>query len=254
MSSPTSIPEPLPPQPPQEPALSEPARLVNVFIAPSKTFIDIRRNASWWVPWLLVSIVQVAFGFAFSQKIGWDSVIEKQWEKSPTMSARLASMKPEEKERAMEQGAKVASYFGYAAPIFGIIYLVLAGAIAMAIFNFGFGAEIPFKQSMATFAYAGLPLLIFSALAVVTMFVTSTPDTFNINNPLATNPGYFLDPKNSKLLYWLGSSLDVFGLWVVGLLGLGYSIASNKKVKVGPAIAVFAVLYLLFKGFGAFNA
>ena len=254
MSTPTATPEPLPPQPTQEPALSEAARLANVFIAPSKTFLDIRRNASWWVPWLLTALLQIAFSYTFSQKIGWETVIEKSWEKSPTMSARLASMKPAEKERAMEQGTKVASYIGYAAPIFGLLYLVVGGAILMAIFNFGFGAEVPFKQSMAVLAYGGLPLLIFSVLAILTMYVTSTPDTFNINNPLATNPGYFLDPQNSKLVYWLGSCLDVFAIWAIAVLGIGYSVVSNKKVKTVAACAVIAVIYVLIKGVGAINA
>src|ERR1051326_4101788 len=100
------------------------------------------------------------------------------------MSARWNSMKPEQKEAAMEQGAKIAGYIGYAAPITILIYYVLAAAIAMAIFNFGFGAEVPFKSSMAVFAYSSLPLLIFWSLAIVTMYATSSPETFNINNPL----------------------------------------------------------------------
>ena len=254
MSSATSIPEPPPPAPEPPQALSEPQRLVNVFVAPSKTFEDIRRNASWWVPWLLAALLQIGFSYTFAQKIGWDTVIEKQWEKSPTMSARLNSMTPEQKERAMEQGAKVAGYIGYAAPVTLVIYFVLAGAIAMAIFNFGFGAEVPFKQSVAVIAYSGLPLMIFWILAVITMFATSTPDTFNINNPLATNPGYFLDPKDSRLLYWLGSCLDVFAIWVIILLGIGYSKLTSNKVKIAHAAAVFAVLYVIIKGLGAINA
>jgi len=33
---------------PETVPLSEGARIVNTFIAPSKTFTDLRRNASWW--------------------------------------------------------------------------------------------------------------------------------------------------------------------------------------------------------------
>ncbi len=59
---------PLPPMsaPTPEPALSEGARIINTFIAPSKTFTDLRRNASWWGPWLLISI----FGLIFIYSIG----------------------------------------------------------------------------------------------------------------------------------------------------------------------------------------
>src|ERR1043165_8879527 len=81
MSSPTSIPEVPPPHAPEPPALSEPARLMNVFVAPRKLFIDLRRHASWCVPWLLIALIQVGYSYKFSQKIGWETMIEKSWEK-----------------------------------------------------------------------------------------------------------------------------------------------------------------------------
>src|SRR5579862_9748343 len=48
---------------PESPPLSESARIVDIFIAPSKTFTDLHRNASWWAPWLLISISSLAFVF-----------------------------------------------------------------------------------------------------------------------------------------------------------------------------------------------
>ncbi len=53
---------PPPPAPAPEPAgLSEGARLIDTFIAPTKTFTDLRRNASWWAPFALMAIVSVLF-------------------------------------------------------------------------------------------------------------------------------------------------------------------------------------------------
>lgn len=254
MSSPTSVPEVPPPHAPEAPPLSHLERVTNIFMAPSKTFIDIRRNASWWVPWLLLSIVQLVFIIGFDQKVGWDTYMEQQIAKNPSAQARLDAMQPAQRERMLEIQAKGARYFGYATPIVTLIFMVIIAAILMAIFNFGFGAEIPFKQSLATWGYGGLPLAISGLLAIITVYATSTPETFNLNNPVATNPAYFLDPKNSRLLYWLASSLDIFAIWVIVLLGIGYSTVSNNKVKRGAAIAVFAVLYLLFKGFGSIRA
>jgi len=99
-----------------------------------------------------------------------------------------------------------------------------------------------------------MPLLISFVLTIVTIYASKGPETFNLNNPIASNLGYFLDPKNSKLLYWLGSCLDVFNIWVVVLLGIGYSRVSSNKVKRTPAMVVFAVAYVLMKGFGALRA
>ena len=92
MSSPTSVPEMPPPAAPESPALSHLERVTNIFMAPSKTFIDIRRNASWWVPWLLLSIVQLVFIIGFDQKVGWDTYMEQQIAKNPSAQARLDAM------------------------------------------------------------------------------------------------------------------------------------------------------------------
>jgi hypothetical protein len=42
---------------PEEPApLSEGRRLIDTFFAPRKTFTDLRRNASWWAPYLIIAV------------------------------------------------------------------------------------------------------------------------------------------------------------------------------------------------------
>jgi len=41
--------------------LSEPARVLNTFFAPRKTFTDLRRSASWWLPFLISAIVSTIF-------------------------------------------------------------------------------------------------------------------------------------------------------------------------------------------------
>ena len=54
--------------PVEQPPLSQVERVVDTFIAPRKTFTDIRRSTSWWVPWVLISIVGLALVFHGRQK------------------------------------------------------------------------------------------------------------------------------------------------------------------------------------------
>ena len=65
-SAPVPSPEPAP--------LSEGARIINTFIAPSKTFTDLRRNASWWGPWLLISIFALLFIYSMDRQIGFEQI------------------------------------------------------------------------------------------------------------------------------------------------------------------------------------
>src|ERR1019366_1045649 len=63
---------------PESAALSEGARIVNTFIAPSKTFTDLRRNASWWGPWLLISIFSLLFVYSMDRQIGFDQISKNE--------------------------------------------------------------------------------------------------------------------------------------------------------------------------------
>ena len=53
--------------------LSQAERFIDTFVAPSKTFADIRRDASWWLPCVIATIFTIIAVFATAvplQKIG----------------------------------------------------------------------------------------------------------------------------------------------------------------------------------------
>jgi ABC-type uncharacterized transport system permease subunit len=54
--------------------LTQVERVVDTFIAPSKTFTDILRSTSWWLPFVLMLIVTVASTITIDKKIGFDRV------------------------------------------------------------------------------------------------------------------------------------------------------------------------------------
>lgn len=231
-----------------QPGLSEPQRIVNTFVAPSKTFEDIRRNTSWWVPWLLSAIFATCFFVAVDKKVGWDNVVRDL----VSSNAGFQQSSPDIQERQLRAMTTGYKYSTYAAAIFVLIGGLLQAVILMVVFNFVMEAGVSFKTSLAIVFYAGLPLIISGVLAIISIAV-GDPENFNFQNPVATNPAYFMDRANtSKFLYVFMSGFDVFSIWVVILLGMGFSINSERKrVKPGAAIITVAVLYLIFKLAGA---
>ena len=102
--------------PPQEPApLSEGQRLLDTFIAPSKTFTDLRRSASWWAPFLISAIVSLMFVYVVDQKVGLRKVAENQLQLQPKQAERIESLPADQREKAMQQQVTVtkAISFGY---------------------------------------------------------------------------------------------------------------------------------------------
>ncbi len=246
MSTPTPIPAGLPSEPVQ-PALSEPQRIIDTFIAPSKTFIDIRRNASWWVPWLIASVLGIGLFVAIDKKVGFEEAARKMLESS----SQFQSQPPEAQDRGVRAVAGFIKVSGYASPVIVLIYGLIIAAVLMATFNFGFAAEVPFSQSMAIVFYSWLPSCLSALIGFFTVWF-GNPEGFNLQNPVGTNPAYYMDPASTpKFVYTLLTGFDVINFWLIALMGLGFALNSKRKMSIGTGITVVAVWYLLVKLVGA---
>ena len=230
-----------------EAALTESQRLLYTFTAPAKTMADLRRNASWWVPWLLVSLVSVGFAYTLDKKIGWGQVIETQIQANPKAAAQIEQQPPEQREKALKTQAAVASVIGYAAPLMTLLALVMMAGVLLGIFNFGFGAKLRFGEMMGVAAYSLLPSIL-NTLLIITVMLLVAPDAFDVKNPIATSMGYFV-PNTMPFLKTLLGAFDVFTVWQVFLLAVGVSQLS--KVKRGTAFGTIFLLFFLVKLVGA---
>src|SRR5262249_6479464 len=145
-----AMPVPPAPIPPTDSApLSEPARILNVFFAPSKTFTDLRRNASWWGPFLLIVIVSVIYVSVVDQKVGFRKTVENQLRTQPKQADQLEKMQPADREKNMQARTTGAKYFSYGFPaVLLIIWAIMAGLL-FATLKFGVSADVTFKALFA---------------------------------------------------------------------------------------------------------
>src|SRR6185436_5559823 len=101
-------------KPPEQPRMSEGARLAGVFFSPGKAFADIARRPRWWIPIILSAILSTVYLNAFTQRVGWESVIRPAIERLPNSQ----TMTTQERERAITTAAGVYKYVGYASALF----------------------------------------------------------------------------------------------------------------------------------------
>jgi hypothetical protein len=238
----------------EQPTLSQAERVVDTFVAPSKTFTDIRRSASWWVPWILMAIASLAMVTVVDKKLGMDKVVENQMALSPKQAEKLDQLPPEQRAAQMQTIVKFNRAISYAYPVIALIIVVIIAAVFLGTFNFGFGARLTFNQCMAISMYASLPGIIKALIAILAISVGGG-EAFTFQNPVASNLGALVDPS-SHFLYSIATSLDVFAIWAIVLTGLGY--ACVTKLKRGTCMAVvfgwWAVVVLVGAGFAALFA
>ena len=234
--------------PPQQPApLSEGQRLVYTFFAPSKTFADLRRSASWWAPFLIIAIVSLLFIYVVDQKVGFRKVTENLIQLQPKQADRIDRLPADQRQRIVQQQVTGTKIFSYGIPVIALVVYAIFAGILFATLKFGVSADVKYKTLFALVVYSRLPELLMSLLAILGLLAGASGDAFNIQNPVATNPGYFIGPDGSPVLRALLTPLDVLTIWTLILTAIGITCIS--KVKRGTAFAVvfgwFAVVVLV---------
>ena len=230
-------------QPGESAGLSQVERVVDTFVAPTKTFTDIRRNASWWLPFLLLILVSVAFAASIDRKIGFDQVAQANINRNASAQQRMSTLTDAQREQSIHTIAAFTRVVSYLYPVLGLIFALICAGILMMTFNFGLGAKATYKEYLAVWFYAGLPFLIKFLLAAIAIFAGVSAEQFDINNPVGTNVGWFLTSDVPLWVRTLFSSADIFTLWVVVLLILGCSIVA--KVKRSSAAIVIIGWWVL---------
>ena len=234
---------------PETVPLSEGARIVNTFIAPSKTFADLRRSAAWWAPFLLMVIVSTFLVYSVGQKIGFRKVTENQLQMAPKQAAQLDNLPADQREQQLEKRSIGTKYISYLFPLLTLLIWIIIATALFATFKFAANAGVTFKVSLAIVIYAALPLILKSLLSAVSVLAGMSPDSFSFQNPVATNPGYFMNPADGVFLYSVASALDIFMIWTLVLTAIGFTRVS--KVKSGTAYAIVFGWWAFFTLLGA---
>lgn len=226
------LPESPAPMPDSAP-LSEGARIVNTFIAPSKTFTDLRRSAQWWAPFLLITVLGWGLVYVAEQKIGLQKIVENGLQARPKAEAAYEKATPE--QRATQIKISGVAYYVILPVFLLVIWLVMSG-LQFGTLKVVANADISFGKTFAVLAYSALPLVLKNILAIASVLAGVSPDGFNLNNPVATNPAYFMNPADHPFFYFIGTQVDAFLLWTLVLTAIGF--ATTGKVKLGTLFAI----------------
>jgi len=156
-------------------------------------------------------------------------------------NARVQALPAEQREQAVERGAKFGAIFGYVGAVLGVPLSLALIAAVLLLTSKMIGAQLTYRQLFAINSYAALTALVVVGLSTVVLFLVP-PDDYDIQNPIAFNIGAYLDPQSTpKAIYSLAGSMDLFTFWRITLLAIGICAASSRTVSFGKALAAVAL-------------
>lgn len=228
----------------ETPGLSQIERVVDTFIAPTKTFEDIRdKSQSWWLPFVLTIAVAYLFFALVTVKVGWPQVVDNMMNADQKTQERLAQAPPEARANAVKLTLIITQVTVWATPVIAFVATLLGSLVLWGTINFVFGGKSKFWHIVCVWMFAGLPGLIKLFLGTVMLFVTA-PDMFNLKNFAPTNLGAFLPTDANKFLMVIATKLDITDIWGMVLLSIGLAIIA-KVPRSSGYIAVFGWWFVI---------
>jgi hypothetical protein len=233
------------PAPGAEPKPNPFQRIIGVLFSPDATFASIARRPDWVVPLVLLLIVSLAAGVIMAPRIDFAAPARE------AMEQNSKNVSQEQIDKTVRISNSIGKVFTYLAPVLSLIGLLVIAGVVLLAFRI-FGGEGDFKQAFSVTCYSSIPSIIKS---VVTLIIIVAKGGMIHPQTLATivrsNLGFLVDYKTNPVAFALLSSFDIFSVWFLALLIIGFSyVARVSKVKAAVTIISLWILVLLLKLIG----
>lgn len=230
------------PAPEPQATIGSVGRLFGVLFSPGKTFEDIVRKPTWVLPSAVLVILSLIASVIFVQRVDWHEVISQQIEKSP----QAAQLSAEQKEQRVEMGAKIAPIFGYVGGlVFPVCILLLTALVMWGAYSLLAGVNPGFKISFSIAAHSFMTALVSTPIFLLVLFLKPR-GTIDIENPVATNIAAFLPGDVPKWLFTLCKQIDIFTIWILILLGIGFAAVNRRKLTTGKSVGIALAVWLVY--------
>lgn len=246
------------PHPQDQPRVEEPARLgplarlTGTLLSPGETFADVNRKPTWIAPIIIAIATVLASTFFFQWRVhpDWDSIMRNQMKKQ--MERSNQSLTEDQMQQRVEVGKTIAKFSPIIAAVFTpIIYVILAGIFALGLMFIQ--AKTTFKKILSVVAWSGAAIGIVSTVVTMASLMVRDEESLRSIDPtqsagiVPSNLAAFLSSNTSAAIKSVAGSLDIFTIWTLILLSIGFaSIAGSRKITAGKTATVVFGFWLVF--------
>src|SRR4051812_41392610 len=240
-SATTSVPASTP-----EPALGALDTLVGLYTAPTATFRAIAARPSFWLPFIGVILVNLAFTFVWLRKADPVELSRAQMEEAGVFDRIPA----DQQATVVQRQARMLPIFAWLGPtVFGPIWFVALAGAFLFVYRFFYASETTFRQSLAVVSWALFAVALVAT--PLTLLILSLRGEWSVDprTVIQANPAGFLEKDAvAKPVHALLDALDLFSAWTLFLLAAGYAATARRSVG-SAAIGVLALwgIYVVLK-------
>ncbi len=228
------------------------ARLSGVYFSPRETFREIGLSPRVLAHVIVLVVIGLLVGFYLTQKLDFAGMMAEQMEKA-VAEGRITR---EQMEQQLSVISKFARYQVIVGSALGSLLVALVISIGFKLISGLIGASSTFKALFAVTLYAMIAVTIIqSGLLILVLQIKGTEELnpAQMSSVVASNlgallSGYLGDDALPAFFMRLFRFVDIFAIWVIALLAIGYSAVSRKlktstaAIWLSSAYAVIAII------------
>jgi len=214
-------------------------RVIGVLVAPEKTFRSIAERPTWVVPLLVLLLVTVLVGYQVGQRVDFEQQIRQQ------MAESGRTVSEEDIQQSLDFMEKFGKVLFLLPAVFGpLVYLVIAAIFLIALRLSG--SDINFGRTFSVTLHSMMPWVIHGLLSLPLILRQEEidPETMQRGGVLMSNLAALAPEESGKVLVSLLGSLDLFSIWTIVLLVIGFRVVARVSTMTATAVAV--TLWLLY--------
>lgn len=224
------------------------SRLLGVYFSPGKTFTAISRRQDFLIPLIVLIVMGGIVGYLMIDRIGVANFFGQELRQA-VESGQITQEQADQQLETMTSGrAVVFVKLGFVlSAAFGNVIIALATAAIFRLISMVMGIENNYKSLLSVTLYTFLAIGIVSSLLFVIVLFLKRPEEIDVQNLVGSNLAALLTALFSKesvpkFIITLARWVDVFAIWSIALLAIGYAAVSHK-LKSTAAGAVLTGLY-----------
>jgi hypothetical protein len=213
---------------------------VDIITSPSKVF-ERRQDGRFGTHLLILTIICVALFFIF--KSAMEPIFDAEFSRNAAkMMAKNPNMTPEQLEIGRKMGG---TFAGIAFAVLFPIGIMLTGLVLWLVGK-AFGATTTLRQAIQIGTLSQVPLIISMIINAVQAMLMPA-DKLISQYSISLSPARFMDPDATNAgIIGLVSRIDLFGIWIVVLMGIGLSIVGKiDRPKAWAAAAIAWIVAIL---------
>jgi UPF0716 family protein affecting phage T7 exclusion len=230
------------------------SRLGGVYFSPEATFKEIGTSPRVWMPIIALVIISMLSGFYLSKKIDLGALQSAQMEQA-VAQGRMTQAQADQATSMVSKAGPVILVVGSAA---STLFFALLIAAVFKLISVLITAENRFKAVFVVTAYAMIAVSIVQTILLIAILTFKNPADLsgtNMSSIIASNLGsmvsaLFGDDALPKFLMKLAGWADIFAIWYLALLSIGYA-AVSRKLKTSRVATWLVSIYVVIALIGS---